>query len=155
MSKANPSDWQQNFIATNLLAIGFNAWNGYLKGDRGAVICTTSSPLIDGFGESFRAYFVPRNRLAAFLNAWLAAPDTVILQGHHMNAHILEAVDNYNPETDAILLLESGDQASFLYLKNLPIAPKQCYQQICKEWSEFLPRATLLIGEKRCRDRST
>jgi hypothetical protein len=25
-------DWQQEFIATNLLALGYNAWAGYLRG---------------------------------------------------------------------------------------------------------------------------
>jgi hypothetical protein len=145
-------DWQQAFVETNLLTIGFNAWNGYLKGGRGAVVCSTNSPTIDNFGETFKAHFVPRRRLAAFLNAWLAAPDSAILQNHFMNGHILQAVDNYNPETDAILLLESGDRASFLYLKNLPMTPRQCYQQVCKEWAEFQPQSTLTIGKKKYHD---
>jgi hypothetical protein len=35
MSKdSNLMDWQQEFIATNLLAIGYNAWAGYLGGER-------------------------------------------------------------------------------------------------------------------------
>jgi hypothetical protein len=92
MLKANSSDWQQALIETNLLVIGFNAWNGYLKAGRGAVICTTNSPLLDRFGETFKTHFIRLPRLAAFLNAWLATPDTVILHGHHMNGHILEAV---------------------------------------------------------------
>lgn len=37
-------DWQQDFIATNLLAIGYNAWVGYLGGDRSAIICSINSP---------------------------------------------------------------------------------------------------------------
>ncbi len=37
-------DWQQAFIATNILAIGYKAWIGYLAGERGAVICSTNSP---------------------------------------------------------------------------------------------------------------
>jgi hypothetical protein len=67
----------------------------------------------------------------------LAAPDTVILNHHHINGHILQAVDRYNPETDAILLLESGDRASFLYLRNLPIAPPCGYEIVCQGWEEF------------------
>ncbi len=39
-------DWQQEFIATNLLAIGYNAWSGYLSGERGALICSTNSPAV-------------------------------------------------------------------------------------------------------------
>ena len=137
MLKANPSDWQQNFIATNLLAIGYNAWNGYLKIGRGVIVCSTDSPSVDSFGETFKTHFISRPRLAAFLNAWLATPDTVILQGHHMNGHILDAVDNYNPEEDVILLLESGNKVSFYYLKNLPITPPESHQRVCFTWSEF------------------
>ncbi len=130
-------DWQQGFIATNLLAIGYNAWMGYLGSDRGALVCSTNSSAVGIAGESFKPYFVPRSRLAAFLNAWLAAPDTVILRHHFMNAHILEAVDTYNPTTGVVFLLESFNQVTFFYLKDLPITPLQCYEQVCKEWEEF------------------
>ncbi len=172
-STFNHDNWQQALIETNLLAIGFNAWNGYSKAGRGVVVCSTNSPLVDRFliqslmgettpvpttggtpatdwlpktalyrfGETFKTHFVPRPRLAAFLNAWLATPDTVILQGHHMNGHILDAVDNYNPEQDVILLLESGMRVSFFYLKNLPITPPECYQRVKQAWSEFQPSA--------------
>ncbi len=140
-STFNHDNWQQALIETNLLIIGFNAWNGYSKAGRGVVVCSTNSPLLDRFGETFKTHFVPRPRLAAFLNAWLAGPDTVILQGHHMNGHILEAVDKYNPEQDVILLLESGMRVSFFYLKNLPITPPECYQRVKQAWSEFQPSA--------------
>lgn len=106
MSKdSNLMNWQQEFIATNLLAIGYNAWAGYLGGERGAIICSTNSPKVGIAGESFKTYFIQRSRLAAFLNAWLAVPDTVILRHHFMNAHILEAVDSYNPRTELVFLL--------------------------------------------------
>ena len=140
-------DWQQEFIATNLLAIGYNAWTGYLGGERGAIICSTKSPAVGVAGESFRTYFVRRSRLAAFLNAWLAAPDTLILRHHFMNAHILEAVDSYNPTTELVFLLESFNQVTFFYLKNLPITPPQCYEQVCKTWEEFQPAVCSLQRE--------
>ena len=99
-------------------------------------------------GETFKAHFIPRKNLAAFLNAWLAAPDTVLLQRHFMNAHILEAVDKYNPQTDVVFLLEYGHQAEFFYLTNLPITPLQCYQTVCKEWAEFQPQHPISLGIK-------
>lgn len=139
--------WQQDLIATNLLAIGYNAWAGYLGGDRGVIVCSTNSPAVGIAGETFKTHFVPRARLAAFLNAWLAAPDTVILRHHFMNAHILEAVDTYNPSTEAVFLLESFNQVTFFYLKNLPITPPQCHEQVCKEWAEFQPQPTPLSCE--------
>lgn len=144
------STWHQNFIASNLLVIGYNAWAGHLSDDRGAIICSTTAPAVGIAGESFKTHFVARPRLAPFLNAWLAASDTAILPHHLMNAHILAVVDTYNPETEAVLLMESfvggasplENRATFLYLKNLPITPPQCYAQICQNWDEFHPGAT-------------
>jgi hypothetical protein len=116
----------------------YNAWAGYINGERGAVVCSLNTPSLGVSGETFKAYFITRRRLAGFLNAWLAAPDTTILQ-NHINGHILQAVDSYNPMTDTILLLESGTEATFMYLRNLPVSPVECYEQICKVWTEFQP----------------
>ena len=130
-------NWQQEFIATNLISIGYNAWQGYLSGQRGLIICSTNSPIIGATGETFQVHFVLRNHLAPFLNAWLKAPDTVLLKTHFMNAHILEAVENYNPEKDVVFMLESGSHVTLFYLTNLPISPPDCYQQVIKSWDEF------------------
>jgi len=143
----DPMDWQQDLIATNLLALGYNAWMGYLRGKRGAMICSTNSPAVGITGETFKTYFVPRSRLAACLNAWLASPDTVILRHQFMNAHILDAVDTYNPVQELVLLLESFNQVTFFYLKDLPITPPQCYEQVCKAWDEFQSQAIILKAE--------
>ena len=139
MRANSPTDWQSSFVATNLLPLGYNSWCGYLCGERGVVVCSLRSPQLGITGESFQAHYVPRSRLAPFLNAWLAVPDTVIMSHHHITSHILQAVDGYNPEKDVILLLESGDRASFLYLRNLPIPPPQSYEVVCKGWDEFKP----------------
>jgi hypothetical protein len=137
MSLFPDSGWQESFVATNLLVLAYNAWCGFLAGERGTVVCSLQSPHLGLTGERFEAHYVPRSRLAPFLNAWLALPDTVIQNHHHITSHILQAVDGYNPETDVILLLESGNQASFLYLRHLPIPPPQGYEIICKSWEEF------------------
>ncbi len=140
MSEATDrSNWHQDFIASNLLVIGYNAWAGHLSQKRGAIVCSTNSPTVGIGGESFKTHFVGRSRLVPFLNAWLAAPDTAILPHHFMIAHILEVVDNYSPATEVVLLLESFDGATFFYLKNLPIKPPHCYEQVRKNWDEFQP----------------
>jgi hypothetical protein len=142
MSNSTDSlDWQQDFIATNALVLGYNAWMGYLGGERGALVCSTNSPVTSIARETFKIYFVPRRRMAAFLNAWLAGPDTVLLRQHTMNAHILEAVDTYDPTTGTVLLLETFNQGTFFYLPKLPIAPPDCYEQVCKSWEEFQPQS--------------
>jgi hypothetical protein len=140
MSEASDQmDWQQDFIATNLLTIGYNAWLGYCRGGRGAIISSTNFPTVGVAGESFQAYFIQRSRLTALLNAWLAAPNTGILRHHPMTPHILEAVDFYDPTTGLVFLLESFRQVTFFYLRNLPLTPPQCYEEVCKNWEEFQP----------------
>lgn len=138
-SNLKEENWQQALIETNLLLIGYNAWNAYLKSGRGALIGSTTFPLLHSFGETFKTHFVSRPRLTVFLNAWLATADTIILHDHHMNGHILDAVDTYNPTQDFILLLESSKNVTFFYLKNLPLTPPECYQTVCFNWSEFHP----------------
>ena len=137
MTDQPQANWQESFVATNLLPLGYNAWSGFLARERGAVVCSLNSPQLGIIGESFPAHYIPRSRLAPFLNAWLATPDTVILNHHHITNHILQAVDGYNPDKDAIVLLESGDRASFLYLRSLPIAPPHGYEIVCQGWEEF------------------
>ncbi|MGB3534585.1 MAG: hypothetical protein WBA13_13850 [Microcoleaceae cyanobacterium] len=131
------ADWQQAFIESNLLAIGYNAWAGYLASEQGVVVCNLNTPHLGITGETFQAHYVPRSRLAAFLNAWLSIPDTVILHNHHVNAHILQAVETYNPENDVIVLLESESNVTFLYLRNLPTTPLMSYEIVGKGWEEF------------------
>lgn len=54
-----------------------------------------------------------------------------------MNGDILQAVDSYNPEKDAVFLLEYRNQVAFCYLTNLPITPPQCFQTVRKQLVEF------------------
>ncbi len=152
MSEVNDrSNWHQDFIASNLLVIGHNAWAGYLCETRGAIVCSTNSPTLGVGGESFKTHFVGRSRLTPFLNAWLAVPDTAIFPHQFMIAHILEAVDNYYPTTEVVLLLESFDGATFFYLKNLPITPPQCYEQVRKARDEFQAGVRVRQDEQRPR----
>ena len=133
------SDWHQDFLASNLLVLGYNAWAGHLSQKRGAIVCSLNSPMVGVAGESFKTHFIGRSHLVPFLNAWLKAPERAILPHHFMIAHILEVVDNYSPTREIVFLLESFDEATFFYLKNLPITPPQCYEQVRKTWDEFQP----------------
>jgi hypothetical protein len=110
MSEINDrSNWHQDFIVSNLLVIGYNAWAGNISQKCNAIVCSTNSPTVGVSGESFKNHFVGRSPLTPFLNAWLVAPDTAILPHDFVIVHILEVVDNYYPATEVSLLLESFD----------------------------------------------
>ncbi|MFN3679629.1 hypothetical protein [Thermosynechococcus sp.] len=147
------TEWQDQWIAANLLSLGYNAWVGYLSAGAGVVVCTTNTPQVGVTGETFSAHYVPRQRLAPFLNAWLAVPDTVILHHHFMSAHILEAADSYDPQRECLLLLESGQQVTFFYLKNLPVPPPAAYQYLCRYWEEVKPQRKVSSEESVGGDR--
>jgi hypothetical protein len=110
------SDWQQDFISKNLLILGYNAWLGYRHSGRGVLVTSTNAPTVSMAGESFATYFVQRPHLAAFLNAWLAAPDTAILR-HHF---IKKRGSKTPPFTVAFAILKS--EARVINLSKNPIA---------------------------------
>jgi hypothetical protein len=62
--KNNPNllNWQENLIATNLVAIGYNSWAGYLTASRGVIICSTNSPSLGITGETFKTHFLPMRK---------------------------------------------------------------------------------------------
>ena len=43
---ADRSNWHQDFIASNLLVLGYNAWAGHLSQKRGAIVCSLNSPMV-------------------------------------------------------------------------------------------------------------
>ncbi|MDC0832341.1 hypothetical protein POG22_04860 [Geitlerinema sp. CS-897] len=131
------NNWQQTFIERNVTVLGYNAWLGYLTSGRGLLVCSTDSPKLTSTGATFEVSFIARRRLAPFLNAWLTAPDTVLLQNHFNSVPILEAVDRYDPETDVMLLLQAEGRATFFCLEPLPVTPPQCYRKIRDRRSEF------------------
>ncbi|MFN4280791.1 hypothetical protein [Thermosynechococcus sp.] len=89
-------------------------------------------PPVGVTGETFSAHSVPRQRLAPFPNAWLAR------RYHFMSAPILGAADGYSLQREGLLLLESGQQVTFFYLKNLPVPPPACYRYLCRYWEEVI-----------------
>ena len=62
--------------------------------------------------------------------------------------HILDAVDNYNPEQDVILLLASGNRVFFYYQKNLPITPPKSHQRVCFARRNFTCQQIISIEQK-------
>jgi hypothetical protein len=121
------SDWVHAFVQANLLVVGYNAWSGYRTGERGAVVCSTNTANEMGYCT----YYVPRSRLPRFLRAWLGSDQAGAYQA------ILQATEAYNPDSDAILLLEVGERLWYYYLSKLAIPPPDCYAQLDCRRAEF------------------
>jgi hypothetical protein len=126
-----------NLFSQNFLWIGYQAWQGYLNFDRGVVVISSEVDLLDGSdshwgdrlepGLNFR--YIPQPQLAIYLQEWLV-PDRSI-------DYISTAVVDYQPDTELIFALESGENLDIGWCQRLKISPSDCYYQIQRRWSEF------------------
>ncbi|MGM3308770.1 hypothetical protein ACSQ6I_22800 [Anabaena sp. WFMT] len=128
--------WQNSFIHTNLLVIGYTAWKGFMSFGRGMVICDVdtqiSHPTITSLDKAtFRLQFIPANLIGFDLRS----------QSIHesMISSISPAVSTYNPHQDIILILKAHPQIEVNFLHKLKITPSDCYKQVCNLWEEFQP----------------
>ena len=59
-------------------------------------------------------------------------------QNHQISIDpIITAVTSYQPQTELIFAVESGTNLDIGWCQHLKISPPDCYQQICRRWSEF------------------
>lgn len=126
--------WQNSFIHTNLLVIGYTAWKGFMSFGRGVVICNVdtqvSHPTITSLDKvPFRLQFIPANLIAFDLRSQSI--------DESMISSISPAVPTYNPHQDIILILKAHPQIEVNFLHNLKITPPDCYEQVCNRWAEF------------------
>ncbi|MEH2033962.1 MAG: hypothetical protein V7K67_30860 [Nostoc sp.] len=56
-----------------------------------------------------------------------------------MISSIFPAVATYNLHQDILLVLKASPQIEVNFLHKLKITPPDCYEQVCKRWSEFKP----------------
>lgn len=126
-----------NLFSQNFLWIGYRAWQGYLNFDRGVLVISSEVDLLDDsdshWGDllepSLNFRYIPQPQLAIYLQEWLVPSQSI--------DYISTAVVDYQPHTELIFALESGVNLDIGWCQNLKISPPDCYQQICRRWSEF------------------
>jgi hypothetical protein len=126
-----------NLFTQNFLWIGYQAWQGYLNLDRGVVVISSEVDLLDDsdrhWGDnlepSLNFRYIPQPQLSIYLQEWLVQTPAI--------DPILAAVANYQPQTELIFAIESSSNLDLGWCQSLKISPPDCYQQICRRWSEF------------------
>ncbi len=134
-----------NLLTQNFLWIGYHAWQGYLNLDRGVVVVSSEVDLLDDsdpnwedkLTPSLNFRYIPQAQLAIYLQEWLVATQEI--------DPILTAVATYQPQTELVLAIfahrgytnESSANLDIVWCQRLQISPPDCYQQICRRWSEF------------------
>jgi hypothetical protein len=126
-----------DLFAQNFLWIGYHAWQGYLHGDRGLVVISSDVDLMDDSDHTWAGStepnlnfrYIPQPQLSLYLQEWLVPVQSI--------ESILPAIADYRPETELVFAIESGINLDIGWCQRLKITPPDCYQQICRRWSEF------------------
>jgi hypothetical protein len=136
MRHYNP-DRRTNFFVQNSLWIGYQAWQGYLNLDRGVLVISSSTDLMDDSDRhsrnvlepSLNFRYIPQQQLSIYLQEWLV-PDNSI-------DPILRAVADYQPAAELVFAIESDSNLDIGWCQNLQVLPPACHQQIDRRLSEF------------------
>ncbi|MBN3923155.1 hypothetical protein [Nostoc sp. NMS4] len=128
--------WQNSFIHNNLLVIGYTGWKGFQSFGRGIVICDVDTKLTHPTNTSldtvpFTLQFLPWDLIGFYLRSQSLNSSII--------SSIFSAVATYNPHQDILLVLKAEPQIEVNFLHQLKITPPDCYEQVCKRWSEFQP----------------
>jgi len=128
--------WQQGFIHTNLLVIGYTGWKGFESFGRGVVVCDVDTKVLGSTITSlesipFTIQFIPLNLMGFYLRS--LSVDSLTIPS------ILAAIAKYNPEQDILLVLKVDRQIEVNLLRKLAVSPADCYEQVCRRWEEFKP----------------
>jgi hypothetical protein len=128
--------WQNNFIHNNLLVIGYTGWKGFQSFGRGIVICDVDTKVAHPTNTSldtvpFTLQFLPWDLIGFYLRSQSLNSSII--------SSIFPAVATYNPHQDILLVLKAEPQIEVNFLHQLKITPPDCYEQVCKRWSEFQP----------------
>lgn len=126
--------WQPAFIRENLLPLGHAAWQGYLTDGRGIVaseVEVVDATTVDWSGDVVRysLQYIPAAAVPAYL------------ESHHLSAdfihRLMNTVQTYAPDQDVLMAIGGNGPIEIDWLRNLAIAPPDCYRQVCDRWDEF------------------
>lgn len=129
-------DWIARFIDSNLLLLGYTAWEGYINFGRGLVVCEVKKPVnnlgkweIEMMGCELK--FIPESQVINYLQKSQLDRETIL--------DFLEILTTYYPNDEIALLWEGNGQIELNLLQGLAISPAECHAQVRKRWSEFQP----------------
>ncbi|MBD6619864.1 hypothetical protein FNW02_29685 [Komarekiella sp. 'clone 1'] len=136
--------WQNSFIHNNLLVIGYTGWKGFQSFGRGVVICDVDTKVTHPTDTSldtvpFTLQFLPSDLIGFYLRSFQDCGFISQSICSSMISSILPAIATYNPHQDILLVLKADPQFEVNFLHQLKIIPPDCYEQVCKRWSEFKP----------------
>ncbi|MBH8554134.1 hypothetical protein I8751_17525 [Nostocaceae cyanobacterium CENA357] len=150
--------WQNSFIHSNLLIIGYTAWKGFQSFGRGVVICGVDTQVTHSTTTKFdlvpfTLQFIPSDLIGFYWRSRQDCKDILQSSNSSIISSIIPAVATYSPYQDIVLVLftqrlsatryanleKAEPQIEVNFLHNLKITPPDCYEQVYKRWEEFQP----------------
>ena len=128
--------WQKSFIHANLMMIGYSAWQGFLQHGRGVVVCdidrSAIAPSNTGLEVApFKSQFIAEQELISSIQSFSLDQELI--------AVLVQAVGNYAPDKELVLLMKMEQHIEINLFQNLKIFPPDCYAQVSRRWEEFQP----------------
>ena len=128
--------WQKSFIHSNLMMIGYSAWQGFLQNGRGVLVCEVDRQAIDSSHSGlevnqFKSKFIAASTLVTSIQD--------LSQDQDLLTVLMQAVQAYVPEKEIVLLIKMEEHLEINLFQNLKIFPPECYSQVSRRWEEFQP----------------
>lgn len=138
--------WQPAFIRENVLPLGHAAWQGYLTHGRGLVACeveVVDVTTVDWSSDvvQYILQYIPASAIPPYLEPYHLPADFI--------PHLMNTVQTYTPDQDILIAIGGNGPIEIGWLRNLAIAPPDCYRQMCDRWDEFNLE---LESGRRCHD---
>lgn len=122
------------------------AWKGYLDRGKGMVICEVNDAILTGIDWRIHAGplsldFIPQGRVELhFQNLYADKIDSHLARSHlrkEMATELQSILDRYDPAKNIVFSIVTRCEIDIRLLHNLHIAPRDCYEQVQRQWSEF------------------
>ena len=131
--------WQSAFIRENVLFLGHAAWQGYLTHGRGFVACEIAiaddAASVDWRGDAvpYRIQYIPAVACPAYFEFNHVPADCI--------HRLISVGQTYDPDREILTAIGGNGLRNgpieIDWLRNLAIAPPDCYRQVCDRWEEF------------------
>ena len=120
--------WIPNVVETHFMEICYFAWLGFQIQGQGLVLCEVN---VDG-------NYKPSARQFSYLSIQDAIAHFERLEFYREDIKGLsQAIEDYNPKREIILMLTGRGDQFVTRLENLKILPEAAYKQVCARWDEY------------------
>ncbi|NJN23669.1 MAG: hypothetical protein HC810_03795 [Acaryochloridaceae cyanobacterium RL_2_7] len=121
--------WIPHVVQSHFMEISYLAWSGYQHHGKGMVlgeVCVEKDPTTAN--SCHLSYLSRQKAIAHFKHLEFFSSDL---------AHLAQAIEEYEPHAEIILMLTGNGEQLVTRLENLKILPEDAFNQVCARWQEY------------------